>query len=115
MLQNQFCAMLIPNINTWHRWKNIRRKKRFLILMDKHKRIVQDGICIYAKIERVHPYQSYTDVFLLQTQLCINLPGDITLHTTTRCITRHQYLKLEGKTIRMKLLPGDLSQAVLLE
>jgi len=99
----------------WKQWREKRLRMRFLRLVEKQGMILKDGICVYAMVTRVYgAHKSFAGLFLIPIQLSIQLPDDTKLHLSSSFLTENKNRRLEGKTVRIKLLPGDLSQIVLL-
>jgi hypothetical protein len=110
----QFYSMKILQRRYWNVWQHRRQRRQFQRMLQKQEAILQFGICIHARVVEVYDTgKCFQNLKHLQLRLCIELPGGARIHPLSACLLSELY-PIEGKNIRMRLLPGDLSQVVLM-
>jgi|SRR5215211_7144228 len=98
----------------WERWRYSRRRKKFLKLIQRQRQIVKTGIYIRARVMKLYKSnQSFAGWFLLRIHICIQLPDQTNLYALSTFLSQKETPLLEGTSVAIRLLPGDLSQIVL--
>jgi hypothetical protein len=100
-------------INTFYTWLERRKQRRWRRLIEKHYLIAKTGSTIRAKAINVYQEKgSFKKIRMVHIQLRIDFLDGVEKTVVSKCLL-HNYLPIEGKMIRCKFLPGDLSQIVL--
>jgi len=100
-------------ITRYHQWATRRRQRKWRRLIENHYMITKTGSSLWGRAVRIYEDKtSFRKIRLVRIQLHIELLTGTKAIVMTKCLL-HNNISLEGRMIRFKFIPGDLSQIVL--